>query len=68
LEITPFEIDHDMRKMFSHLGLKQKDSSSTHEIADVIAYCNSKNRRISGIPEIDLTEDLKTSLSKRLHI
>jgi hypothetical protein len=63
-----FEIDKDLRNSFSHIGLKYKDPDFTHQIADIIAYCNTKNKTISHLSEINLSEELKNSLSKRLHI
>lgn len=63
-----FEIDTDLRKCFSLLGLRYKDPDFTHQIADIIAHCNTKGKRIPNVPEIDLSGELMNSLSKRLGI
>ena len=68
LESIIFEIDHDLRKAFSHLGLRNRDPSITHEIADIVAYCNSKSRRCKNIVELDLSMDLEGLLARRLHL
>jgi hypothetical protein len=43
-----FEIDTDLGKSFSRVGLKHNNPDFTYEIADVVAYCNTKKDRISS--------------------
>jgi hypothetical protein len=63
-----FEIDADLRKSFSHLGLTNKDPDYVHDIADIIAYCNTRRKPVPQILERDISIDLRASLVRRLGI
>lgn len=65
LENIAFECDADIRKTFLHLGMKPKEAHITHELADIIAYCNYKDRTVDKVVEKDISEELKDELEKR---
>lgn len=61
-----FEIDHDLRKAFSHLGIRTADESITHQIADVVANQNSGKKSFKGICEKDISKEMENLLTNRL--
>ena len=63
-----FEIDTDLGKSFSRVGLKHKNPDFTYEIADVVAYCNTKNKIVSQVLEENISKCLKALLCRRLDI
>lgn len=69
LEAVTFQCDSDMRTTFTHLGFQWCFPDVAHELTDVIAYCNSQNRKLDDkITEIDLADKLEHECRKRCGI
>jgi hypothetical protein len=61
MENVVFEIDADLKKAFSHLGLTNKDPDYVHDIADIIAYCNTVEKPVAQVLGRNLSIDLRAS-------
>ncbi|MER5174603.1 MAG: hypothetical protein ABJB76_01060 [Candidatus Nitrosocosmicus sp.] len=66
IEEIGFEIDNDLRRFFRLKGLRPDNPSIAHEITDIIAYCNTKSKRLKNVKEMDISNPITVSLTRRL--
>lgn len=66
-EIT-FEIDNDLRRSFSHLGINHISPKIIHQIADLVAHCNSAKRDLENVHERDVSLEIRDKLVRRTKV
>ncbi len=60
------EVDSDMRKTLKMAGLKTKEPSTAHDLADIVAWANTKNFKHKDVQDIIITNEIEQAILKRI--
>ncbi|MEX0656420.1 MAG: hypothetical protein WD154_02605 [Nitrosopumilaceae archaeon] len=62
------ECDNDMYDTIRSWRMQRKSEGKAYELADAVAYCHNKRKKIRGCTTINLVKDLRKQMNKDLLI